>query len=1103
MLDKIGEIVTKHPHLIIIFTILIALVFAINIPKINMVTSTEDFLPDSEIANAYTRANEYFGTNQDVVMILTELDSNGNLLTPKNIRNIHDISRNLANIENIESVISFTNFVEMIMGMEYNTSIENGTDDQIQNVINDILNDPTFDEITLLQQNDPNEDFEYSRFPRLSKGKSFESGDIKNTYIQQQEGDITFTIEVYDLSELNDKITKPLFPLNVMEWSISFSNQIGPKQLKDINYRLAAHIEPKNELWTIGEGFFSNLQNILYQLRNKELFNTFNTSVALWISPPGSDISFPIELRNASLTFDEQTDKIIMTVQKTELGTYGIAPENNGFALPARLGNFSTSFRYYQLPIFHSRWLRINTEIETIQNFVDSLQKRPFLSKISNGVLNSFSSFSWEQFDDMEEMLSQNDNTINEISLVDLESWWITSDIAPDNEYSSETIFLKPTFLNNLKTSTLTFLPKEYSSGKPVQRTLLMAFINGTYSEEKREKIVETLIQEVKEIDIDSEFTFRTAGNTQLSIEINNVAMESNLIIMPSIFIAILILLFITFRKLSYMFLPLIGLSLSIVLIFGTMVILDMNFNTMYVALVPLMLGLGVDYSVHMFHNYRAELESGKNISQSIKLSIKEIGTALFLATITTVIAFLSFLTATIEPIQNLGLLSALGIIFTFIITLTFLSATRYLIDRRWKPKTVKKSKNSLENSLKKLSSVLIHHSKTVIIIALVITSVMGVAALQVETSFDMESMLPEDNQTIEIFSEVSESFPSSGMDQEYILLEGDVATQNTLFGIIKTVDNIHGNDYIAATPTGESKITSVMSIIDDAVEQNTSLVDEFNLDENNIPSTEEKINDFFTYLLTHENYKEDMKTVLHKDGSSFDATVIRVYTNGDSNSIEEEEASGKGQRLYEQLSNDIADFEDVSFTITGSETLMFVTAQSLTESQISSTIICILLAAIVLFIVFKNPILSLLTLVPVLLSIAWILGTMYFIGYDLNIMTVMITSITIGLGVTYAIHAVQRFRLIADETGDIEKAVSSTVSHTGGALLASAATTVAGFGILILAPITPQQQFGFIASITIVYSLLITIFILPPMLKLWAEWRKRRKGFIISKPKD
>jgi len=127
----------------------------------------------------------------------------------------------------------------------------------------------------------------------------------------------------------------------------------------------------------------------------------------------------------------------------------------------------------------------------------------------------------------------------------------------------------------------------------------------------------------------------------------------------------------------------------------------------------------------------------------------------------------------------------------------------------------------------------------------------------------------------------------------------------------------------------------------------------------------------------------------------------------------------------------------------------------------------------------------------------------MFFIGLDLNIMTVMITSITIGLGVTYAIHAVQRFRLIADTTGDIDKAVSSTVSHTGGAILASAATTVAGFGILMLAPITPQQQFGLLASITIMYSLLTTIIILHPLLKLWAELRKKRKGFIITKPKD
>jgi hydrophobe/amphiphile efflux-3 (HAE3) family protein len=1103
MLDKIGTQVEKHPYLIILLTILLTIAFAINIPGINMNTSTEDFMPDSEIANANSRVSDYFGKNQDVVMILTEQKSNENLLTPESIRSLHSLSQRLSETEDIEAVMSFTNFIEMICGMEYNTTIENSTNEQIQTVLQDILTDPTFEEKSLLQSNDPNEAYEYKRFPRLSKGRSFESADIKNVYIHQQDETITFTIEVYDLSSLQEQLTKPFFPLNVMEWSISFSNLIGPNALQDIDYRIAAHLEPKNELWTVGEGFFPNLQNIVSQIRNKELRNTFNTSVVLWISPPGLDTSFPIQLSSADLSFEEQNNKITWTVNKTELETYGIAPENDGFGMPARLGNFSTQFQYYQLPILHLPWLRVNTEMETLQNLVETMQHRPVLSKISDGMMSKFSSFSFEHFDDMETMLENNDNTINEISLTDVESWWITSDIAPDTDVSEETLFIKPSFLNDLKTSTLTFLPKQYEIEQSAEKTLLMAFINGSLSEEKRKNIVETLNQEINDLEPSSDFTLKTAGNTQLSIEIDEVAMESNKIIMPSIFIAILILLFITFRKASYMFLPLVGLSLSLLWVFGTMVLLGINFNMMYVALVPLMLGLGVDYAVHMFHNYRSELASGKTVSESIKLSIKEIGTALFLATITTVIAFLSFLTATIKPIQDLGLLSALGIIFTFIITLTFLQATRYLIDKKWMPKKPKSSKHSLEQWLKKLSILLIHHTKTVIGIAIVLSAVMGVAALQVETSFDMASMLPEDNPTVQIFDEIGKTFPFSGMDQEYVLIEGTVATTETLSGIKQTVENIQGNDYVAMNPNGEPKIVSVISIIYDAVEQNESLQTRFDLNQQHIPSSDRQVKEFYSYLLTHNQFKEDMSSVLHKNDDSYDATVIRVYTNGESQSEEAEEASGKGERLYTQLTEDSTNFDEVKVTVTGSETLMYVTAQSLTESQISSTMICIILAAIVLLIVFKNPMLSLLTLIPVLLSISWILGTMYFIGLDLNIMTVMITSITIGLGVTYAIHAVQRFRLIADTTGDIDKAVSSTVSHTGGALLASAATTVAGFGILMLAPITPQQQFGLISSITIIYSLLTTILILPPMLKVWAEWRKKHKGFIISKPKD
>jgi predicted RND superfamily exporter protein len=131
-----------------------------------------------------------------------------------------------------------------------------------------------------------------------------------------------------------------------------------------------------------------------------------------------------------------------------------------------------------------------------------------------------------------------------------------------------------------------------------------------------------------------------------------------------------------------------------------------------------------------------------------------------------------------------------------------------------------------------------------------------------------------------------------------------------------------------------------------------------------------------------------------------------------------------------------------------------------------------------------------------------WILGTMFYIGYSLNILTITVTSITIGIGIDYAIHATQRFRYTADRTGDFRTSVCETISQTGGALLIAALTTTLGFGILVFAPIPPQQQFGLILSITIIYSFFTSVLLLPIILYNWGYNRKKRKGFIISPKK-
>jgi predicted RND superfamily exporter protein len=205
---------------------------------------------------------------------------------------------------------------------------------------------------------------------------------------------------------------------------------------------------------------------------------------------------------------------------------------------------------------------------------------------------------------------------------------------------------------------------------------------------------------------------------------------------------------------------------------------------------------------------------------------------------------------------------------------------------------------------------------------------------------------------------------------------------------------------------------------------------------------------------------------------------------------------------LYSDLNQDMVNYGLADSIVTGYYSSLYTVLESMTESQIISTLISIILAAIVLIIVFKNPILGLIAILPVTICMIWIIGTIFYLGYSFNIMTIMVTSLTIGIGIDYSIHATQRFRLTADKSGNVEKAINATISHTGSALFIAAITTAAGFGILILAPMPPEQQFGIITSMTIIYSYITSIIVLPPILKKWGQWRKINKGFIISQKK-
>jgi hydrophobe/amphiphile efflux-3 (HAE3) family protein len=1106
MLNLLGKTIIKKPWMITIIIILITIGFSIFIPALQMETSMEDFLPDDDVVLANERINELFGADSEIVMIYAENIASKNIVDVNAIKELYELSEEIKEFDNVDDVMSIAGFIEMVCNLEYNKSIPDCSNNEINQAYIDLMTESSTESEVILNNNDPNEEIDYKRFERLSKPKSVDSFDIKNIIINKNETHVSFSIELYELESLDSLLMSKGLKLNVLEYLVSFQNIIGPAELREFKYSIAVHIEPSEELWDIGRGLLGNFNHLINLIREKKLINSFNTDAYLWLQPPGQDMSFPVPLTTVNISFNENDNLITISVTRKELGNYAIAMETASFGMPARLGNITSAVRTFQIPFFNMPYQRYTFNMSWLINKINKVQTRPLLGNIIGNMISKNTGMTWEDVNDMISMLEDQSTDMSSISLLQMETLWNNIDVAPDTGHATNTVFIKPHFFDGMRENVESFLSKDYSLNNGASAALLIVQINGTINTSSLQKISLEIVGKLDEFNEKNNIvSLNATGNSIVEYEINEVSMEANGVIIPMIFVIICLVLFISFKRLSYIALPIVGLSCAIVWLFGTMVIFGMPFIVMEIALIPMLMGLGVDYSVHLFHNYRVERGKGQKPDVAMRRSINDVGIAMVLATITTFIAFLSFLTATMIPMRDFGVLSAIGIAYVFIITLTFQASLRYIIDRR------KENNNNFKDSEKKeygkimriIARFVCKHPIKILIVTIIVSFLMVNGALQVETGFEMEDFLPEENPSVQVMDDIFDNFPFSSQEQEYFLIEGDIASVLNLNAVYDTIENLDNDKYVLLNQNGEPKTESIISIINEAVDVNSSIKQRFSLNDKGIPLNDRDAIDLLDYMYEHPSYSYMVQSVLHKNNNDFDATVIKVYTATMNN---DDAVSNVMRILYNDLNNDISkDFEGVDVTVTGENSMMHVIMESMTESQILSTTVSIVLAGIVLIIAYRNPILGIIALLPVLVSTLWIIGTMYYIGYSLNVMTIMITSLTIGLGITYAIHAMERFRLVADKTGDVIQAVTETIGHTGGALLISAVTTMLGFGILYFTPMPVEQQFGIITALTILFAFLTSIFILPPVLLFWGRWSKKHRGYIISrgKPED
>ena len=138
---------------------------------------------------------------------------------------------------------------------------------------------------------------------------------------------------------------------------------------------------------------------------------------------------------------------------------------------------------------------------------------------------------------------------------------------------------------------------------------------------------------------------------------------------------------------------------------------------------------------------------------------------------------------------------------------------------------------------------------------------------------------------------------------------------------------------------------------------------------------------------------------------------------------------------------------------------------------------------------------LAVIAVLPILLVLLWVLGTMTLLGIPYNVITALITALSIGIGVDYTIHIIHRFTEEVDHGRTLLDATKTTLATTGSALTGSALTTALAFAVLLFSPLVPFRQFGLVTGITILYALVVSVVVVPPMLIVWAAYHQWRAG--------
>jgi len=739
--------------------------------------------------------------------------------------------------------------------------------------------------------------------------------------------------------------------------------------------------------------------------------------------------------------------------------------------------------------------------LQTLKELIVSLEALPMVTSVDS-LLNVPLLYSPPQ--DMGEMLEKTRTLQNShVNLTMAKHEFLTSPLYKDS-LVNKAFTISAIQIHLKKDSIYTKLLEERTTLRQIkkQRTLTLKEQKQLQQNKKafkshRDKMRQEVSQNIKDIRAiikkhAKEASMFLGGVEMISNDIIGFV-KSDLAIYGSILILLLIVVLgIVFKKVRWVVLPILICTLSVIVITSALGYWGWEITVISSNFIALQLIITISIVLHLIVRYE-ELNARyphASLSRTVYLTMLSKATPTFFAIITTIAGFSSLLFSHIEPVINLGWMMSAGIVLSFLISFIVFPSTLLLLR-----KSVSKVEKKQHFSLAKFSShIVLHDKKTIFTVTLIaiVFSLTGASQLIVENSF------------INYFKKDTNIY--KGMK----VIDQELGGTTPLDVILTFCSDGACN---TSTDTTQNQVTQ---------DDEDSFEDEFNEESNQDQYwfTDEKINiikqvhaylyalqatgdvkSFSTILQTGKilNKEKDLDAVeialLYKKlPQHYRDIILSPYINIENSQarfsmrIKDSNPHLRRNALLDKINNDLATMlnpDIVTFKLSNLMVIYNNMLQSLFSSQIMTLSLVLIILFIMFLLLFHSLRLTLIALVVNIIPIAIIFGFMGWLHIPLDIMTITIAAIAMGIGVDDTIHYIHRFKEEFANDSDYSAVMQRTNESIGYAMVYTSITVIIGFSILVLSNLVPTIYFGLLTMLVMLAALISNLILLPKLLLL------------------